>query len=122
MRIGVIGQITQDYFADNVVDALQRMGHSVISSAAPVRSYRHRLSNWITMTARGALPSFDEQAQQRIVRGAIELRLRDRYKPRRSIPYARHSQPTQPTWHPDRILVSGLRREHGPSPNAARAI
>lgn len=71
MRIGVIGQITQDYFADNVVDALQRMGHSVIEFGSTRPQYRHRLSNWITMTALGALPSFDEQVQQRIVRGAI---------------------------------------------------
>ena len=72
MRIGVIGRIAPDYFADNVVDTLEQMGHNVtqLGSARPL--YRHQLSNWITMTARGALPGFDEQAQQRIIRTALD--------------------------------------------------
>lgn len=72
MQIGVIGPIAQDYFADNVVDALQQMGHSVTQLGAARPIYRHRLSNWITLTARGALPRFDEQAQQRLIRAASD--------------------------------------------------
>jgi spore maturation protein CgeB len=72
VRIGVIGQIAQDNFADNIVDALQRMGHSVTQLGSARPRYRHQLSNWITMTARGALPGFDELAQQRIIRTAID--------------------------------------------------
>jgi spore maturation protein CgeB len=71
VRVGVIGPIAQDNFVDNVVDALQRMGHSVTHLGSTRPRYHHRLYNWITMTARGALPGFDEQAQQRIVRVAI---------------------------------------------------
>jgi spore maturation protein CgeB len=51
VRIGVIGQITQDYFADNVVDALQRMEHSVTQLGSTRPRYRGRLSNWIVRAA-----------------------------------------------------------------------
>jgi spore maturation protein CgeB len=72
VRIGVIGPPAQDCFADNVVDALQRMGHKVTQLGSARPRYRHQLSNWIAMTARGALPRFDEQAQQGIIRIATD--------------------------------------------------
>jgi spore maturation protein CgeB len=72
VRVGVVGQIAQDYFADNVVDALQHMGHTVtpLGSACPRR--RNQLSNWMATTVRGALPGLDEQAQRRIIRDAVD--------------------------------------------------
>jgi len=72
VRIGVIGQVSQDYFADNVVDALQRMGHNATQLGSTRKRYSHRLSDWIAMTARGAVPSLDERAQRRIVGTAVD--------------------------------------------------
>jgi spore maturation protein CgeB len=72
VRIGVIGQIAHDYFADNIVDTLHHMGHNVTQLGAARPRSRHRLSNWITTTARGALPDFDKRAQQGIIRTATD--------------------------------------------------
>ncbi len=71
MRIGIIGQVAEDYFADNVVDSLERMGHDVTKLGSARPRYRHQISNWIAITARGAMPSFDEQAQRRIAKAAV---------------------------------------------------
>jgi spore maturation protein CgeB len=72
VRIGVIGRIAQDTFGDNVVDALQEMGHDVTQLGGAHPLYRYQFSNWIAMTVRGAMPVFDEHAQQRIIRTAAE--------------------------------------------------
>jgi spore maturation protein CgeB len=72
VRIGVIGQVAQDNFADNVVDELQHMGHSVTQLGGVHPRHRYQISNWMATTARGALPRFDEQAQRRIIRAAID--------------------------------------------------
>ena len=69
-RIGVIGKASPDYFADNVGDALQRLGHVVtqLGSAGP-RSHSQLVSRAAGL-ARQALPRLDERAQDRIVRAA----------------------------------------------------
>jgi spore maturation protein CgeB len=71
VRIGVIGHVSPDYFADNVVDALHRMGHDVTHLGSARPRYGRRLSDWTATAIRGALPSVDERLQHRIVRAAM---------------------------------------------------
>ncbi len=69
-RIGVIGPIGPDYFAENVGDALQRLGHEV-TQLGPARPHgRGRLVDRTAELVRQALPRLDERAQDRIVRAA----------------------------------------------------
>jgi spore maturation protein CgeB len=71
-RIGVIGPVGPDYFADNIGDALQRLGHEV-TQLGPARPHGHgRLVNRAGALARQALPRLDERAQDRIVRAACQ--------------------------------------------------
>ena len=70
-RIGVIGPVAPDYFAENVGDALQRLGH-VVTQLGPAHSRgRSQLFNRAAGLARQALPRLDERAQDRIVRAAL---------------------------------------------------
>ena len=70
-RIGVIGPVGPDYFAENVGDALQRLGH-VVTQLGPARPrIRSRLVGRATALTRQALPQMDERAQDRIVRAAL---------------------------------------------------
>jgi spore maturation protein CgeB len=72
MRVGVVGLMGSEYFAENVADALQRTGH-VVTPLGPVRS-RHR-GRFVTSAAglvREALPRLDERVQRRIARIARE--------------------------------------------------
>jgi spore maturation protein CgeB len=72
VRIGVIGPVAPDYFADNIIDALQRMGH-VATALGPGREiYTSRLANRVTGVAKGMLPGLDERAQRRVIRAAAE--------------------------------------------------
>jgi spore maturation protein CgeB len=72
MRVGVVGLMGSEYFAENVADAMQRTGH-VVTPLGPVRS-RHR-GRFVTSAAglvREALPRLDERVQRRIARIARE--------------------------------------------------
>ena len=70
-RIGVIGPVGPDRFAENVGDALQRLGH-VVTQLGPARPRsRSRLVSRAAGLARQALPRLDELAQNRIVRAAL---------------------------------------------------
>ena len=70
-RIGVIGPVAPDHFAENVGDALQRLGH-VVTQLGPARPRsRGRLAARTAGLARQALPRLDERAQDRIVRAAL---------------------------------------------------
>ncbi len=72
MRIGVVGPVAPDYFADNIGDALHRMGH-VVTQLGPARPrHRSRLVTGAAMLARQALPRLDERAQHRIVRTSLD--------------------------------------------------
>jgi spore maturation protein CgeB len=72
VRIGVIGPVAPDYFADNIIDALQHMGH-VVTPLGPGREiYSSRLANGVIGVAKGMLPRLDERAQRRLVRAAGE--------------------------------------------------
>ena len=71
-RIGVIGPVGPDRFAENISDALQRLGH-VVTLLGPARP-RRRSSQLVERAAglaRWALPRLDERAQDRIVRAAL---------------------------------------------------
>jgi spore maturation protein CgeB len=70
-RIGVIGTVAPDYFADNVGDALERLGHVVTQLGAARSRGRSRLFNRAGGLARQALPRLDERAQDPIVRAAL---------------------------------------------------
>lgn len=73
MRVGVIGQVGhRERFAENICDALQRMGHKV-SQLGPARvHHRLRLANRAASVAREAMPQFDERVQRRIARAAVD--------------------------------------------------
>jgi len=64
--------LAPDYFADNVGDALHRMGH-VVAQLGPARSRPHgRLSASLAEFTKQSLPRLDERTQQHIVRAALE--------------------------------------------------
>ena len=70
-RIGVIGPMGPDRFAENVGDTLQRLGHVVTQLGPAHHRGRRRLVNRAAGLARQALPRLDELAQNRIVRAAL---------------------------------------------------
>jgi spore maturation protein CgeB len=70
-RIGVIGHVAPDLFADNVGDALQRLGHVVIQLGPAHPRRRGRLVDRTAGLARQALPRLDERTQERIVPAAL---------------------------------------------------
>jgi spore maturation protein CgeB len=70
VRVGVVGSWAPDYFADNVGDALHRIGHEV-TQLGPARACpAGRLSGSLAQLARQGLPGLDERAQRRIVTAA----------------------------------------------------
>ena len=70
MRVGVIGQVDSDSFAENVSEALHDMGHLVtrLGLARPHSRSRHRTH--LGILARQALPPLDERFQRRIAENA----------------------------------------------------
>jgi spore maturation protein CgeB len=72
VRVGVVGPVAPDYFADNVGDALHRMGHEVTQLGSAHAEYRRRLATAVAQLGRQALPRLDERAQRRIVRTALD--------------------------------------------------
>jgi hypothetical protein len=71
MRAGVIGPMGSDSFADNIADALLRMGHQV-RQLGPARAYyRQRQTTRIVGLARQAVPRLDNAMQGPIVRKAL---------------------------------------------------
>ncbi len=72
MRVGVVGPEGPDYFAENIADALRRMGNTVIPLGPAHTRFRRPLATRIAMLARQALTALDEWAQHRIVRAALD--------------------------------------------------
>ena len=70
-KIGVIGPHGPDFFAENVGDALQRLGHVVTQLGAAHSRGRSRLIDRVGGLARQTLPRLDERVQNRIVRAAL---------------------------------------------------
>jgi len=73
-RIGVIGLVAQITFcfAENVGEALQRLGHVVTQFGPAHRRGRSRLVDRAAGLARQALPNPDERVQERIVQAALD--------------------------------------------------
>lgn len=72
MRIGVVGPVAPDYFADNIGDGLANLGHYVTQLGAAHAYGRFQLTSKISALTRQALPRLDERAQSHIVRKALE--------------------------------------------------
>jgi spore maturation protein CgeB len=70
-NIGVIGSVGPDFFAENVGEALQRLGHVVTQLGAAHPRGRGGLGYRVAGLARQALPRLDEGTQDRIVRAAL---------------------------------------------------
>ncbi len=72
MRVGVVGPVAPDYFADNVCDALRRMGHDAVALGSASVYVRGKLNTRLMATTRQAFPRLDEWVQRRIVRAALD--------------------------------------------------
>ena len=71
MRVGVIGQLDPDSFAENVSEALHTMGH-LVTRLGPARPHlRSRYTTHAAMLTRQAWPRLDERFQRRISQNAI---------------------------------------------------
>ncbi len=72
VRVGVVGPVGPDLFADNVGDALRRLGH-LVTYLGPARpSHQWPLVEKVSQLSRQAIPSLDEREQLRIVKSALE--------------------------------------------------
>ena len=71
MRIGVIGPMGPDDFAENVSDTLKRQGHIVTHLGTTRLCHRSRIITTSRALARQALPALDERCQRQIVRAAV---------------------------------------------------
>lgn len=71
MRVGVIGSAEPDYFADNIGDALNRIGHTAIQLGSAVAQNRFRVLSTATGLVRQAYPRLEDRAQRHIVRAAL---------------------------------------------------
>ncbi len=72
MRVGVVGQVAPDYFADNICDALRRTGHQVTALGSVRARSTGRVAGRVTQLARQGMPRLDDRAQRSVVRSALE--------------------------------------------------
>ncbi|MFI5067885.1 MAG: hypothetical protein ACHP9Z_28440, partial [Streptosporangiales bacterium] len=72
MRVGIVGPMGPDYFADNLGDALERAGHSVTQLGPARPANRTRPGSRVSMLARQAMPRWDERVQAPLVRRALD--------------------------------------------------
>lgn len=70
MHVGVIGPIGEDYFAENVMDALVRVGHSVTFLGSGLPHRRSRMLMAAEQLAKQAVPRLDVAQQKRVVKAA----------------------------------------------------
>jgi len=111
-RIGVVGPVAPDYFAENVGDALQRLGHVVTQLGSAHPRGRSRLVDRAAGLARQALPRLDERAQNRIARAALEADCEivinlDAYLVPRVVTQLRSSGARVAFWFPDSVANLG---------------
>lgn len=111
-RIGVIGPVAPDYFADNISDALQHLGHVVTQLGSAHHRGRSRLVDRTAGLARQALPRLDERAQDRIVQAALEAECEivinlDAYLVPRIVTRLRNSGARVAFWFPDHVANLG---------------
>jgi spore maturation protein CgeB len=72
MRVGIVGAAEPDYFADNVGDALDRIGNTVTYLGPARVNQRGRRAAGAVTVARQAMPRLEDRAQQRIVKAALD--------------------------------------------------
>jgi spore maturation protein CgeB len=72
VRVGVIGPVAPDRFADNISDALSRTGHTVTKLGPAGSFYLSRTAKNVAMLAHRAMPRLDDWAQGRIARAALD--------------------------------------------------
>ena len=72
MRVGVIGPVGLERFAENISDGLQRMGHQPVKLGPARFRSRGRFTTHAVGLVRQALPSVEERVQQRIARAALD--------------------------------------------------
>ncbi len=72
MRVGVIGPLGPDLFADNVGDALHHLGHDVTQLGPAQGRPANKTVARLVLLAREGLPSLDAFRQQQIVRSALD--------------------------------------------------
>ena len=72
MRVGIVGPMGLDRVAENVSDALRRMGHEVKPLGCPSPRHRIRLATRLDGLARRSSPRYDERSQHGIVKSAVE--------------------------------------------------
>ena len=70
MRIGVVGPISPDSFADNIVTALTDMGHDPVP-LGPLCARRGGYAAAVKMAIRNTLPALDERTQRRVTAAAL---------------------------------------------------
>jgi spore maturation protein CgeB len=110
-RIGVIGPLAPDYFAENVGDALQRLGH-VVTQLGSARPSGHNQLGRAAGLIRQVLPGLDERAQDKIVRAALDanceivINLDGRLMPR-AVTRLRSSGARVAFWFPDSVANLG---------------
>ena len=71
MQVGVVGHLGPDYFADNVGDALHRLGHQVTQLGPARIRPGGQLTGGLAQLVSQGLPRLDEWAQRRIVKAAM---------------------------------------------------
>jgi spore maturation protein CgeB len=111
-RIGVIGPVAPDYFAENVGDAMRRLGHEVTQLGAAHTRGRGQLVDRVGALARHALPRLDEHAQDRIVRTALDAACEivvnvDAYLMPRAVTRLRSNGARVAFWFPDPVANLG---------------
>ena len=72
MRVGVVGPAGPDLFADNIGDALRRIGQEVTQLGPARPDAQGSVTKSVAILARQALPHLDERAQRRVVRCALD--------------------------------------------------
>lgn len=72
MRVGVVGPAGPDLFADNIGDALRRIGQEVTQLGPARPDAQGSVTKKVVTLARQALPHLDERAQRRVVRCALD--------------------------------------------------
>jgi spore maturation protein CgeB len=104
--------VAPDYFAENVGDALQRLGHVVTQLGPAHPRSRSQLVDRAVGLARQALPRLDERAQDRIVRVAIQAGCEivinvDAYLVPRVVSRLKSSGARVAFWFPDHVANLG---------------
>jgi spore maturation protein CgeB len=112
MRVGVVGPVAPDYFADNVGDALERTGHVVTYLGAAHSRYRSRLATGVATLARQALPGLNERAQRSIAEAALEAQCEvvinlDAYLMPAVVSRLKRAGVPVAFWFPDHVAMMG---------------